>query len=163
MLDIFEIGAVLKIFYIAILKTTKKKKKKTYNFIGLCTNKKGNFLTVKNNFKGEKIIINFEYNSPIIVKITVLKIYPKIFYRVSRLFFLKKINRYFDDYKNKKSTVISNLSSFRFDYFRSAFLKKRLIRYKKKLKKFRKKYSYTENWKNLKLYNWEKKDWIVSS
>jgi len=151
----FSIGDVVKVIYIVFLKT-KKKKKKFYNFIGLCINKKNYNFILKNNFKGEKITIRFDLRSPVLVKLIVLKLYLKLSYRISRFKFIKKINKYYDDYTSKDNILISSFNSISFDYFHSAYLKKKLKRFKKKLRRFKKKYSYTENWKGLKLHMFEK-------
>lgn len=154
-----HIGKVYKITYIVFLRT-KKKKKKVYNFIGLCFNKKQNYFSLKNTFKGEKIIINFDEKSPVILKTICLNLYPKIVFRLANLKIFKKFNSYFDDYKNKENLIISNFDSFKKDYFFSAYFKKKLKRTKKKLRRFKKKYSFTENWKGLKIFMTENEDFF---
>lgn len=146
-----SIGEVFKVFYIVFLKT-KKKKKKMYNFLGLCVNKKNYNFKLKNNIKGEKIWMLFDLRSPVIIKIVLLKVYYKLSFRITRLNSVKSSNKYFDDFKNKDNFILSNLLSFKRDYFYSGYLKKKIKRFKKKLRKFKKKYSYTENWKNLKIH-----------
>lgn len=149
----FTIGDVVKIFYIVFLRT-KRKKKKMYSFIGLCINKKKNYFDLVNIVKKEKIFLSFDINSPVIFKIVVLKIYKKLIYRISRIYF-KQNNYYFDDFKNKDNKFISDFTSFKKDFFIFGYFKRGFIKRKRRLKKFRRKYSYTENWKLLKEFMFE--------
>ena len=154
--NLFTIGDVVKIFYIVFLRT-KKKKKKMYSYIGLCINKKKNYFDLVNIVKKEKIFLSFDLKSPVIFKIVVLKIYKKVIYRVSRIYF-KNTNYYFDDFKNKDNKFVSDFSSFKKDFFMFAYFKRGFIKRKKRLKKFKRKYSYTENWKLLKEFMSEFKE-----
>ena len=141
----FYIGNVLKVYYIIVLKM-KKKKKKASIFVGLCINYNNYFLNLVNVIKKEKIFLNFDIRSPFIYKVEILNKYKKMIYRVSKLYF-KTNNYYFDEFDD---FLTSNIENFKYDFFFSAYLKKKIIKKKKKLKKFKRKYTHTENWKNLK-------------
>ena len=41
--------------------------------------------------------------------------------------------------------LLSNLSNFKVDFFFSAYFKKKIVKKKKKIKKFKRKYTHTEN------------------
>ena len=139
------IGNVIKLNYIIVLKT-KKKKKKIATFTGICISCSAKFFSLVNVVKKERIFFNFDVESPFMYKIDILSKYKKMLYRVSKLYF-KIYNYYFDD---SDDFLVSNLESFKMDFFFSSYLKKKIVKKKKKLKKFKRKYSHTENWKNLK-------------
>ena len=124
----------------------KKKKKKNSSFLGLCISFNGCFLNLVNVVKKEKIFFNFDISSPFIYKIEILNKYKKVVFRISKLYF-KVNNYYFDDFEEY---LTSNVESFNVDFFFSSYFKKKIIKKKKKLKKFKRKYTHTENWKGLK-------------
>lgn len=142
------IGKVYKIYYLIFLKN-RKKKKKTCFFIGLCISKKKSFVKIVNKFDKEQIIINFDENSPILLKIVDIKLYKKLNYRKSKLLF-KKNKSYFDDTNNKNNVLDSSLNSFKRKYYFSAYFKITATKRKKKLKKIRRKYFKTLNWLRIK-------------
>ena len=142
------IGKVYKIYYLIFLKN-RKRKKKTCFFIGLCISKKKSFIKIVNKFDKEQIIINFDENSPILLKIVDIKLYKKLNYRKSKLLF-KKNKSYFDDMNNKNSVIDSSLNSFKRKYYFSAYFKITATKRKKKLKKIRRKYFKTLNWLKIK-------------
>jgi len=145
-----KVGNVYKIYYLIILKN-KKKKKKISNFIGILINKKEDkLIELTNKINKEQIIIKFTKNSPAIIKIVHLKVYNVLTFRSSRLYFIKRIS-YFDDIKAKGNGLTLGFDSYKKNYFYSAFFKKRFPRKRKKLKKLKRKYFRTLNWKKLKL------------
>ena len=135
------IGKVYKVYYLIFLKNKKKKKKGCF-FIGICINKKNKFFELTNKVSKEQIIIKIEINSPCILKIINLSVYKQINFRLFRIYFIKRIN-YFDDLNLKGNNLDSGFNAFKYNYFYSAFFKKRFPRKKKKLKKLKRKYFKT--------------------
>ena len=145
-----NISRVYKIYYLIVLKN-KKKKKKTSSFIGILINKKENkIIELTNKINKEQIIMKFTKNSPAIIKIVHLKVYNTLNFRSSRLYFIKKIS-YFDDIKAKGNGLTLGFISYKKNYFYSAFFKKKFPRKRKKLKRLKRRYFRTLNWKKLKL------------
>ena len=151
------VGNVYKIYYLIILKN-KKKKKKSSVFIGILINKKtSNLLHLTNKINKEQIVIKFGENSPCLLKIIHLKLYNSSTFRSGRLYFIKKIS-YFDDIRTKNNGLPLGFNVFKRNYFYSAFFKKRFPRKKRKLKRLKRKYFRTLNWKLLKINNHEERE-----